>query len=387
MVRIAHRRIGAGTLGLASTAALALSAPGAHADALISTAPPCNGNYNPYSYTAAALSQCGVSTTPVSSITPLADGIDDYAYDLPSGVVFHLYDVPAGFDPSTLSASERHAFGVSGTLTNPLASNASGTVSVPAPPPFVVPNPATSIPATTANSPWAGWLVDNGAANHFTSAGNSYWQPSIGASACPSSAVSTWVGIGGNGSNDLLGQDGTEREVSIPGQPTAPIAFAEVVKGTPTDFTNYLDEALPGLNPVANDFMATTVAWQSSPEKYSGTVADETQDSSNVVPWSATNLPAGVFTGDTVESITEAPVFAPSVFPPSGRAPLSNFGTMYYFNTTGNGNDISSDANREPLTMTDSNNVVQATPSGLGVPGLNGLSTPSTFSVHQSLCS
>ncbi len=75
------------------------------ATAAISTPPDCNSSFNVYDYTPDALAACGISTFPLTSLTPLSGGGDSYDYRLSDGSIVHFYMPPVGFDPLTATSS------------------------------------------------------------------------------------------------------------------------------------------------------------------------------------------------------------------------------------------------------------------------------------------
>jgi hypothetical protein len=351
----------------------------------LSTAPDCASSFQPYDYTAAALKACGIETSGLTAVAALAGGGSRYDYDLPSGAVLHLYLPPVGFDPLTASDAQLAEYMLparpQGLEAFAAWNQAMSSAKFPtAALPYVIDSKVRHGIQYSGN--WSGYQVD-GSRNEFTTSQATFYQPSVYASACSSTSVAMWGGIGGITNSDTLGQDGTERDVSQPGSPNSPYSWQEVL-GPSGDVMNVSDLA-PFPSP--GDYMSSYTTWQANPAQFTGYVEDVTTQQFGQ-PWSVSNLPSNAKdSGDSFEAITEAPTIG------NTEANLSNFRTMYYYGGWGNGNGLNTysptgDANGHRFGdyMIDGSNQIMAQPGNLGIRLPNGLSNASDFAVSQMHC-
>ncbi len=202
-------------------------------------------------------------------------------------------------------------------------------------------NPA-AISSTTTN--WAGYVSDSGAA--YTSISGSWKVPSVSASSGLPAANATWIGIGGNNSNDLI-QVGTQNIVSS-GQ-VATSAFYEELPNVST--------TVPGVTVHAGDTITASLQKTSS-----GQWAITIRDVTNGESYSTT------VTYNSSESSAEWIEEAPSVN--NSIIPLDSFGSVTFTGatTTQNGSAVSI-ANSSPQAITMDTATGQALTTTSGING------------------
>ncbi len=280
--------------------------------------PPCGGSYNPYEYTAADAQACGLNVIPLSGSALLPDGGTRYDYIAGSGAVTHISVPPAGFDPTTATASEIALYNLPPRPAdlNQLAAwdtQFAKVKFVPAPS-FLVELP--NVHADTTSNNWSGYGI-TGNQNQFNVTGVGYYEPTFGGSRCTTNAEVTWSGIGGWSPSDPLGQDGTAHNVPYMANHQA---WYEVYP---------LEGIIPlSLTASAADYMTDYTSWYTSPDRYGGFVQDLTQNT--IINWSQ-DVASNYYSGDSAEAIAERPTIN------GGLANLSNFGTMTFIGANADG--------------------------------------------------
>ena len=188
----------------------AMLAPVAGAQPIATPPPDCQGYFNPYQYTEAAVSACGIRTFPRTAVATLPGGGERYEYRV-EGIPYR-YDVPpAGFDTLTTSNARLEEYGLPTRPTEPEAlavwEQQAANMHVVTPPPFLVVLDARADTVDSEN--WSGYAV-TGSAGEFTHAEAWYYEPEFKYSKCSENSEVTWAGIGGYYENSkALGQDGT----------------------------------------------------------------------------------------------------------------------------------------------------------------------------------
>ncbi|MGO9900345.1 MAG: hypothetical protein ACLP0J_11760 [Solirubrobacteraceae bacterium] len=279
-----------------ATGVLAAVASGASAQALISTAPSCNGAFDPYSYTPGALADCGIATAPLSKTIALPGGGTRYDYTLPSGLVEEIATPPQGLNPVTASDAQLAEYMLPprpqglAQLENWIAQVQD--LHVATPPPFLV---QSTIRRSSPSYNYSGYEVD-GSRNQFTVAEVNYNEPTAYSSACPTNSVATWAGLSSGAGQSVLGQDGTEHDT--PGG--SDYMWSEVL-GPNGDLenTNYPVYVSANQNVIAN------VQWSPSSLTFTGYIYDASNG--GYQPWTLPNVPSSYPTGAIAYAIIERP--------------------------------------------------------------------------------
>lgn len=188
---------------------------------------------------------------------------------------------------------------------------------------------STNSTATTSDTTtnWAGYVSTG---STYTSVSGTWTIPDVTASDDSVAADATWIGIGGDSSNDLI-QIGTQNMIEN-GQTTTG-SFYEQLPDT--------SETIPGVSVNAGDTISASVKETTSGE-WTVTINDLTngESYSNTVAYNSSESSA--------EWIEEAPSTGESVIP------LDQFGSVAFSNgsTTENGNSVSiAGSNAQMLTM------------------------------------
>ena len=176
------------------------------------TASSCAGG-NPYSNSAAIDEACGLTVSPLTSTSNLADGGTSYNY-MVGDLSVHQIVPPANFNPSTASAAELSLYAPPMPSGATAQARAAWQAVVPklhavTPVPFLVSDPKLTYgPGNSTN--WAGYSDTSPSNTAYTSSDATFNQPIIGASTCLQNSEATWGGLGGAaGGDDGLAQDGT----------------------------------------------------------------------------------------------------------------------------------------------------------------------------------
>lgn len=203
------------------------------------------------------------------------------------------------------------------------------------------PAPATTTGYTSSN--WSGYMATTG---NFTTISGSWIVPTITGPSGETSADSTWIGIGGVSSSDLI-QVGTQDTVSANGQ-TSSSAFYELLPSSST--------TIPSLTVAVGDHMSASLAEVSGGE-WVITITDETSDETFTTDTSYTS------SNSSAEWIEEDPSYAFR-----RQIPLDYFGSVSFTGgtTTSNGTNLSIvGSNAEPVTMLNATGTPVSTPSVL----------------------
>jgi hypothetical protein len=182
---------------------------------LIATPPPnCNSSFDPYRYTAAAISACGFKTFPLTGTRKLPGGGTSYEYKVEGGRV-SMPIPPERFRPLRASKAQLEEYGLptrpgkGPALAHWIAEMRAwkGTAS---PPPFLTETHTRSGFDHIQSDNWSGYSASPHAP--LGQASVSYLEPTIhglGGCLAATSGEATWVGIGGVFPGELLAQDGT----------------------------------------------------------------------------------------------------------------------------------------------------------------------------------
>ena len=184
---------------------------------------------------------------------------------------------------------------------------------------------AASTSDTTTN--WAGYVSTGGT---YTSVSGSWKVPNVTASDDPLAADATWIGIGGDSSDDLI-QIGTQNMVES----------GQVTTGTFYERLPETSETVPGVNVNAGDTVTASVKEVASGE-WTINIADLTNGESY------TNTVAYNSSESSAEWIEEAPSAD------TGVMPLDSFGSVTFTDglTTENGSTRSiATSNAQAVTM------------------------------------
>lgn len=225
------------------------------------------------------------------------------------------------------------------------------------------PAPTTSTsptPTSTSTSPspppppggytstnWAGYMASG---STYTGVAGKWTVPSPTGNGSSTSADSSWVGIGGVNSQDLI-QVGTENTVTAAGH-VSTSAFYELLPAGP----QYLSTItiLPGDNVSASLTQISSGQWTI-------TITDttNTQTFSTTLAYTSSH--------SSVEWIEEDPTYTSG-----GLVPFDNFGTVAFTqssSTTSAGTASLVSSGAQPITMVNSAGSARATPSAIGSDG------------------
>jgi hypothetical protein len=265
---------------------------------------------------------------------------------------------PASKPASTLAKAsvQRGTPKIQPVVTPSPQSDVSGLApTTPTPPPSG--GSGAAIPQTTAGYTslnWAGYLAVNGT---FTSVSGSWTATSPAGNGSTTTADSTWIGIGGVTSGDLI-QVGTQNIISANGQ-VSTSAFYEMLPD--------VSQPVPGMTVSAGDSMSASVT-QISSGQWKVSITD------NTTGQSYTNNFAYSSSLSSAEWIEEDPSFV------SGRLiPFDNFhsASFAHGSTLMNGSSLSIAASTaQPITMVTRPGQIKAAPSALGIDGASFTVTP-----------
>lgn len=234
--------------------------------------------------------------------------------------------------------------------------------------PVVTPSPGSSVSGLTPTSPspspsqpsggsqtttgytslnWSGYLAANAT---FTAVSGSWNATMATGNGSTTTADSTWIGIGGVTSNDLI-QVGTENIISANGQ-VSTAAFYEMLPAS--------SQTIPSLKVSEGDSMSASVV-----EIGSGLWTISITDNTTGKSWSATVSYASSLS--SAEWIEEDPSYA------NGQLiPFANFGGAVFTagRTTMNGSSLTiAGSTSQPVTMVNSGGQPIAVPSAIGGDG------------------
>lgn len=256
---------------------------------------------------------------------------------------------PAPARPVPAATPRRPAANLNGTKPQPVVtpapdSSVSGLAPVaPATPPSS-PSPAAPSQAVSYTSTnWSGYLATNGS---FTSVSGSWTATSPTGNGVSTSADSSWIGIGGVSSGDLI-QTGTQNIVSASGQVTTS-AFYELLPASAT--------TIPSMAVSQGDSMAATIN-QTAAGQWSISITDRTSGKSFSIDVAYSSSLS------SAEWIEEDPSYASG-----SQIPFDNFHTASFSggSTTLNGSSTGLiGANALPVTMVTRSGTPVATPSAL----------------------
>lgn len=246
---------------------------------------------------------------------------------------------------------------VAGAKTEPVvtpapASSVSGLAptTTPAPATTSTTAPPASPPATTTSYSslnWSGYMAANAT---YTSVSGSWIAPQATGNGTSTSADSTWVGIGGVSSGDLI-QTGTQNTVSADGHATSS-AWYELLPAS--------SQTIPSISVSPGDLMSATIS-QLSGSQWTISITDKTtnQNFSTSVAYTSSTSSA--------EWIEENPSYSSR-----NLVPFDNFGTVNFSAGLTTRNGMTANINNslaQPIIMVDKTGKPLATPSGLGADG------------------
>ena len=227
------------------------------------------------------------------------------------------------------------------------------TASAPAP---SSPTPAPSSQTTTGylSTNWSGYLAANGT---FTAVSASWTATMATGNGSTTSADSSWIGIGGVTSGDLI-QVGTQNTITASGQ-VSTSAFYELLPNA--------SQPVPGVTVAEGDNMTASITEISSGQ-WTVTITDNTDKQS----WTATVSYTSSLS--SAEWIEEDPSYV------SGKlVPFDNFHEAVFTAglATQNGASVTIAASTaQPVTMVDSNAQSIAIPSAIGSDGASFTVSP-----------
>ena len=275
------------------------------------------------------------TSTPTGSSTPTAVAAPPPASTTPTAAAAPTPSAPA----PTLPSPGNGAKTLTPTTTPPPASTSSPAAS----------GSGTNSPATTGftSTNWAGYVA---LAGGYTSVSASWKVPSPTGNNLTTTSDSSWIGIGGVYSNDLI-QTGTMNTVTASGQ-VASAAFYELLPGAAL--------LIPSLTVSPNDVMTATIS-ESSANRWVITITNTTtgQTFSTTVRYASSHSSA--------EWIEEDPSYGDG-----SQVPFDSFGTTVFSSASVTANGAASSiaaGNGQAVTMITSSNQAIATPSVLNTSG------------------
>ncbi len=256
---------------------------------------PCGTSFNPYDYSPAALSACGITTTPLSGISAMPDGGLSYNYNQAGGTTTHEYVLPSGFDGLTASPAELRAYGLPEEPTNSLPAAGAWSAMMAhfhlaPPPPFLAQLPQSEAPNAT-DFEHAGYYATGGPGT-FTYETTSYYEGNYNNTVCTSNGggeAYIWGGI--QSTSGALGQDGTAH--NVPGLSNHE-AWYSTMSGN-----SYTTVGM-AFSASANDQMLTSAQWTGS--SWSFLVWDYSKNNG-----ASTSGVGGDYRGERAEAIVENP--------------------------------------------------------------------------------
>jgi hypothetical protein len=210
--------------------------------------------------------------------------------------------------------------------------------------------PGTAAPQTTTSYTslnWAGYMAVHGT---FTSVSGSWTATKPTGNSATTTADSTWIGIGGVTSGDLI-QVGTQNIITASGQVNTS-AFYEILPD--------VSQPVPGVSVSAGDSLSASIT-QISSGQWSISITDKTNGQS------ATFSVAYTSSLSSVEWIEEDPSFANGRFIPFDNFHQASFAAGA---TNMNGSNVNiANSTAQPVTMVNRAGQIKAAPSVLGVDG------------------
>jgi hypothetical protein len=267
-------------------------------------------------------------------------------------------------EPVVTPAPSSSVTGLSPTTSTPAPSTPAPTTPQ-TPTTTSTPAPSTPAPTTPQTPPptiatgylstnWSGYLATNGI---FTSISGSWIATSATGNNSSISADSTWIGIGGVTSDDLI-QTGTQNIISPNGQ-VSTSAFYEILPAS--------SQPVPGIVVSPGDSMTASIV-EVSPEQWTITITDNTDDESNSITVTYNSSLS------SAEWIEEDPSFSSR-----RQIPFDNFNKASFTNTltVANGNTVDlTESTAQPVTMVSSGGQIIAEPSTIDADGSSFNVTP-----------
>lgn len=177
----------------------------------------CPDGVSAYTLSAADINACGFTEIPLSAVTTLPDGGNNYTYEMAGGASATIVVPPANFNPVSASDSELAIYGIPVRPTSSAALevwlNKYSRIDYPTPPSELNQTP---IQASTVPRSYAGWFsgtTSNTATDLYFTQPNASLSQCTGGSGISLGAI--WAGLGAGTSN--LAQDGTYFGSDFPG--------------------------------------------------------------------------------------------------------------------------------------------------------------------------
>jgi hypothetical protein len=254
--------------------------------------------------------------------------------------------------PSTSTAGTPKAEPVVTPSPSSSVSGLAPTTPPTAPASSPTPSPQTVTGYTSTN--WSGYLAATGT---FTAVSGSWTATAATGNGSTISADSTWIGIGGVTSNDLI-QVGTQNIISAGGQ-VSTSAFYELLPN--------VSQPVPGVTVAAGDSLTASITEVSSGQ-WTISITDNTNGESDTMAVSyASSL-------SSAEWIEEDPSFSFR-----RQIPFDNFHGAAFTNasTVANGSTVNLTASTaQPVTMVNNSGQTIALPSAIGSDGASFTVTP-----------
>jgi hypothetical protein len=266
----------------------------------------CSTSFDPYTASAALLKACGEHSYPLLRKVLLPDGGTSYRYNI-EGNDAVVNTPPAGFDARSASAATLELYGIPADpgSANPVAraewvDMVSG-MKIVSPPPQLI---SGLVPATQNSTNWAGQMGQHGG---YTGVQARYTEPAL-TTTCSGSAAYMWAGLGGNGQNVPLAQNGTAQHAPGLGMDQG---WYEILPALPV--------GVPITGTPGHDFEAFTTRGTG---KFTFFFWDSLSDSSFSI-----SVNSSSYNGDTAEGIVER----------VGSLPIENFGVVHFTLTVNTG--------------------------------------------------
>ncbi len=234
--------------------------------------------------------------------------------------------------------------------TSPTTSTPTPTTPTPTTPQTQTPTIATGYLSTN----WSGYLATNAS---FTAVSGTWTVTTATGNNASTSADSTWIGIGGVTSGDLI-QTGTQNLISASGQ-VSTSAFYELLP--------FSSQQVPDVTVSPGDSMTASIV-EGSSEQWTITITDNTDDESSTITVTYNSSLS------SAEWIEEDPSYSSR-----RQIPFDNFTEASFTNTSTIANDSTVDlteSTAQPVTMVDDSGQTIAEPSAIGTDGSSFTITP-----------
>jgi Peptidase A4 family len=235
------------------------------------------------------------------------------------------------------------------------SSSVSGlTPTIPAPSPASSQVPSSQTTTGYMSTNWSGYLATNGS---FTGVSGSWTATLATGSGSTTSADSSWIGIGGVTTSDLI-QVGTQNVITANGQVSTSAFYEMLPNGS---------QPVPGVTVSPGDSMTASISEVSSGQ-WTISITDKTDGQSDTITVSyASSL-------SSAEWIEEDPSFSFR-----RQIPFDNFHEAFFTGglTVSNGSAVNIAASTaQPVTMVNNTDQTVAAPSAIGSDGASFTVTP-----------